>query len=143
MSATDPRADEHRLYADASALVKLILEEPESRELADHLGEPMPQLATSQLAIVEVTRAVKIARPESDVLDEAARLLESCVLLEVTGAILRRAAALASDRLRALDAMHLASIMRLEPHEVLAYDRRLAAGARELGYVVAHPGAEL
>lgn len=142
MSATAPRADEYRLYADASALVKLILREPESGELADHLGEPLPQLTTSRLAVVEVTRAVKIARPQPDVLEEASRLLEWCVLLEVTGAILRRAAALASERLRALDAVHLASIMRIEAHEVLAYDRRLARAARELGFAVAHPGAE-
>lgn len=143
MSATDPRANAHRRYADASALVKLILEEPESRVLDDYLGEPLPQLTTSRLAVVEVTRAVKIARPEPDVLEETARLLESCVLLEVTAEILRRAAALASGRLRTLDAVHLASIVRLDPHEVLAYDRRLVGGAHELGFSVAHPGFEL
>ena len=142
MSATDPRADEHRLYADASALVKLILREPESRALGDYLGDPHPQLTTSRLAVVEVTRAVKIARPEPDALDHVGRLLESCVLLEVTAEILRQAAALSSDRLRALDAIHLASIGRLEPHAVVAYDRRLAREARILGYRVAHPGAE-
>lgn len=143
MSATAPRADEYRLYADASALVKLILREPESAQLVQHLGEPLPQLTTSRLAVVEVTRAAKIANPQPDVLNEAARLLEFCVLLEVTEPILRRAAALGSERLRALDAVHLASIVRLEPHAVLAYDRRLVSGARELGFEVLHPGAEL
>jgi uncharacterized protein len=142
LSATGPRADEYRLYADASALVKLILQEPESAVLVDRLGEPLPQLTTSALAVVEVTRAVKIARPEPDALEEVARLLQSCVLLEVTGAILREAAALASEQLRTLDAVHLASIMRLEAHSVLAYDRRLASAARELGFIVEHPGAE-
>lgn len=142
MSATDPRADEHRLYADASALVKLLLREPETRALNDYLGDPRPQLTTSRLAVVEVTRAVTIARPEPDALDNAARLFRACVLLEVTGTILHQAAALSSDRLRSLDAIHLASIVRLDAHEVLAYDRRLTREARRLGYPVAHPGAE-
>jgi uncharacterized protein len=142
LSATDPRVEEFRVYADASALVKLIVEEPETRELMAHLGQPVPQLTTSRLAVVEVTRAVKIARPEGDALDGAARLLDSCVLLEVTATILRQAAELASDRLRSLDAVHLASILRAEPHEVLAYDRQLGRAAEELGFAVAHPGSE-
>jgi predicted nucleic acid-binding protein len=142
LSATEPKADEYRLYADASALVKLIVQEPESAELVDHLGEPLPQLTTSGLAVVEVTRAVKIARPQPDALEEVARLMQSCVLLEVTRSILSQAAALASEQLRTLDAVHLASIVRLEAHRVLAYDRRLASAARARGFKVEHPGAE-
>lgn len=143
MSATAPRVDERRRYADASALVKLILREPESGDLAAHLGEPLPRLATSRLAVVEVTRAAKIASPETDIQQEVTRLLESCDLLEVTATILRQAAALTSNRLRTLDAVHLASILRLEPDEVLAYDLRLVRAARDLGFAVAHPGSVL
>lgn len=143
MSTTAPRADARRLYADASALVKLVVREPESKDLIEHLGEPVPRLMTSRLAVVEVTRAVKIARPEADAASEAARVLESCYLLDVTVEILRRAAALSSEGLRALDAIHLASVLQLEPDEVLAYDRRLVGSARELGFAVAHPGAAL
>lgn len=142
MSAIARRADERRRYADASALVKLILHEPESGDLADHLGDPLQGLVTSRIAVVEVTRAAKIARPEPDVLEEAKRLLESCDLVEVTDAILERAAALASEHLRALDAVHLASILRVEPDEVVAYDRCLVRAAQELGFAVTHPGLE-
>jgi predicted nucleic acid-binding protein len=142
LSATAPSAEEQRLYADASALVKLIVQEPESAELVDYLGEPLPQLTTSGLALVEVTRAVRIARPQPDALEDVTRLFRSCVLLEVTGALLRQAAALASEQLRSLDAVHLASIVRLDAHRVLAYDRRLAGAARDLGFTVEHPGAE-
>jgi uncharacterized protein with PIN domain len=42
---------------DPSALVKLIVEEPESEELERHLrGEPL--LATSRIALVEVLRLI-------------------------------------------------------------------------------------
>lgn len=143
LSATAPRAEAQSRYADASALVKLILREPESGDLAKHLGEPLPRLVTSRLAVVEVTRATRIARPEPDVQEEVSRLLDFCDLLEVTATILRQAAALTSERLRALDAVHLASIVRVEPDEVLAYDRRLVRAARELGFIVAHPGSQL
>jgi predicted nucleic acid-binding protein len=143
LSATAPRADERRLYADASALVKLILREPESDQLIEHLGTPLPALTTSRLAVVEVSRAVKIANPKPEIQDEVARLLGFCVLLQVTGAILQRAAALSSERLRTIDAIHLASIVRVEPHSVLAYDRRLVTAARGLGFDVSHPGVDL
>ena len=140
MSATAPRAKEFRRYADASALVKLVLREPESKDLIQYLGDPVPRLLTSRLAVVEVTRAAKVARAEADAENEAARVLESCDLLEVTGEILRRAAALSSERLRALDSIHLASVLYLEPDEVLAYDRRLIQSVSAAGIPVATPG---
>jgi uncharacterized protein len=142
LSATALRARAPRRYADASALVKLVILEPESSALIEYLGDPMPRLLSSQLAVVEVTRAAKVAMPEGGE-EEAARVLASCDLLDVAVGIVRRAAALASERLRALDAVHLASVLHLEPDEVLAYDQRLVRAARELGFAVAHPGAEL
>jgi predicted nucleic acid-binding protein len=142
LSATAPRANPLRRYADASALVKLVLDEPESEDLAVHVGES-PRLSTSRLAIVEVTRAAQIATTDRAAHEEASLLLGSCDFIEVSAAIVREAARLASGALRALDAIHLASIIRAEPDEVLAYDRRLVRAARELGFTVAHPGAEL
>jgi uncharacterized protein len=142
LSAIAPRARAPRHYADASALVKLVVDEPESGALAAHVGDA-PGLSTSRLAIVEVTRATKVATTDPDAHEEAARLLASCHLVDVSGDILRQAARLASAALRTLDLIHLATIVHLEPDEVLAYDRRLVRAARELGYAVAHPGAEL
>jgi uncharacterized protein len=142
LSATARRVSEPRRYADASALVKLILDEPESSDLDDYVGAAA-RLVTSRLAVVEVTRAVKIASREPAVQEEVVRLLAACQLIEVTREILQRAATLASEHLRSLNAVHLASILRIEPDEVLAYDRRLVRAARELGFAVAHPGADL
>ncbi len=140
MSATARRASQPRRYADASALVKLVVREAESEDLIEYLGEPVPRLLTSRLAVVEVTRAAKVARSEADAENEAARVLESCDLLDVTGEILRRAAVLSSERLRALDAVHLASVLYLVPDEVLAYDRRLIEAVSDAGFPVSTPG---
>ena len=58
---------ERRLsYVDSSALVKLVIEETESSELASHLTEDAV-LATSRIALVEVPRATSLATPAEQV----------------------------------------------------------------------------
>jgi uncharacterized protein len=120
-------------------LVKLVIEEPESAALDRHLGRGQ-LLATSRIALVEVPRATAIANPTPEARREAERLLASCMLVDLTDALLRLAAGLASATIRTLDAIHLASALRIEADELLAYDRRLAAAAAEQGLAVASPG---
>lgn len=60
-------------------------------------------------------------------------------MVSVTAPLLRQARGLASATLRTLDAIHLASALRLEADELLAYDRRLLDAARNLGLAVASP----
>lgn len=119
--------------------MKLIVEEPESAALERHL-EGGPLLATSRIALVEVLRATALANPAPQVRSEAERLLSSCMLVEVGDAVLRSAAGLASATVRTLDAIHLASALRVEPDELLAYDRRLLEAAAEHGLVASSPG---
>jgi predicted nucleic acid-binding protein len=119
--------------------VKLVIEEPESRSLDRHLAH-RPELATSRIALVEVLRATAIANPAPEVRAETKRLLSSCMLVDLGEEILRNAAELASASIRTLDAIHLASALRIEADEVLVYDRRLAAAADGLGLSVASPG---
>jgi uncharacterized protein len=132
-------AERKLLYVDSSALVKLVVDEPESEALAAHLGAD-DALATSRLALVEVPRATGLANPSPEVRSETERLLASCVLVDVSHELLRAAAGLASDTIRTLDAIHLASALRVEPDEVVAYDRRLGAAAAERGLEVVRPG---
>jgi uncharacterized protein len=127
-------------YVDSSALVKLILDEPESPALEAYL-EKRPRLATSRLAGFEVARAIKVANSEPAAHAEAAELLERCLLVDVDEPILDRAAELASVELRALDAIHLASAEYLDPAGVIAYDRRLLEAAIGVGLRTASPGA--
>ena len=60
------------LYADTSALVKLIIDENESESLARYVSESDLQLTSSVIAEGELLRAVK--RVERGRLDEAQQL---------------------------------------------------------------------
>ncbi|MEP6893210.1 MAG: type II toxin-antitoxin system VapC family toxin [Gaiellaceae bacterium] len=130
------------LYADSSALLKLVVREPESGALARAIQEDAT-LATSGIARVEMTRAIRLADLEAETEIELEELLDSCSLVAVDEAILRSAAALASQSLRALDAIHLASALAIQPDAMLVYDRRLAGAASEAGLRVEAPGATL
>jgi predicted nucleic acid-binding protein len=118
--------------------VKLVIEEPESAALEQHLKADVV-LATSRLAVVEVLRAVRLANPAPAVEHEVEQLLTSCMLVAVTGDVLREAAGLASATVRSLDAIHLASALRVEPDEMVVYDGRLAKAASKRGLAVSAP----
>jgi uncharacterized protein len=119
-------------------LVKLVIEEPESAALGRYLPQGQV-MATSRVALVEVSRATAIANPTPAAGRDAMRLLESCMLVDATDALLRMAAELASPSLRTLDAIHLASALRIEADELITYDRRLAVAGAEQGFVVNSP----
>lgn len=71
--------------------------------------------------------------------EEAERLISSCMLVTVSSQLLRAARKLTSSTVRTLDAIHLASALRVEADELLAYDRRLLAAAGEQGLRLANP----
>lgn len=125
-------------YADSSALVKLVLDEPESVALDDFLDGAA--LASSELAITEVQRAVR--RPNAGdeeldldvVLQHAAALLETIAFRPVDRKLLIAAGGLAEPALRTLDAIHIATALALAPLDgLLTYDLRQAAAARLSG----------
>lgn len=120
--------------------MKLVIDEPESAALDRHL-RGRPALATSRVALVEVPRATRLANPRDEVQQETERLLQSCMLIDTSDALLRAAARLTSRDVRTLDAIHLASALRVEPDELVAYDRRLLRAAGEHGLKTSHPGA--
>ena len=99
-----------------------------------------PPLYTSEIALVEVTRAALVAG-EADGLATARHVLGGCELVALDSPILERAASLANVRLRTLDAVHLASALEVQPDELVAYDRRLLEGAAGVGLATASPGA--
>jgi predicted nucleic acid-binding protein len=118
--------------------VKLVIEEPESAALQRHL-ESHAAVATSRVAVVEVSRATALANPSAEVREEVDRLLASCMMVAVSAHLLRAARELAAPSVRTLDAIHLASALRIEADEFLAYDRRLLAAAVEQGLTTATP----
>jgi predicted nucleic acid-binding protein len=94
---------------------------------------------TSRLASVEVPRATSLANPSEDVQKEVDRLLSSCTLIAVSTQLLRSARKLTSVPVRTLDAIHLASALRVDADEMLAYDHRLLAAGDEHGLRTVSP----
>jgi predicted nucleic acid-binding protein len=117
-----------------------VIEEPESAALERHLAASK-MLATSRIALVEVSRATGMANSAPEVQAETGRLLASCVLIDVTDGLLRAAAGLADASIRTLDAIHLASALRIQADEMVAYDRRLAGAGAGHGLAVSAPGS--
>ena len=126
-------------YLDSSALVKLVFEEDESQPLRRFL-RAVPLRFCSVIGGVEVLRVARSVADEVVQL-HARRLLEHTHLVELSPAITRRAAHLDPLTLRALDAIHLATALSLEPDVdgMIVYDKRLAAAARSAGLRVWAP----
>jgi hypothetical protein len=125
-------------YFDASAIVKLLVAEPESLALVEYLQEPRAAI-TSALSLTEVTRCMRRADPARDDIDEA---LAGFYLVVVDETVLTRAGRIGPPGLRALDTVHLVSALSLaEPDlEFITYDHRLAEAARGHGLRVLQPG---
>lgn len=135
------------VYFDASAFVKLLVEEPGSG-LAAALWDGSDAAVSSRLAYAEVWAALAGARRNHDI-DEAgfrsagaawADFWEATRPVELSVAIERQAGRLAVEHaLRGADAVHLASALALgDPGLVVAvWDRRFHAGAKATGLAVA------
>lgn len=133
-------------YADASALVKLVRDEAESDALRAYLEGA--DLVSSELVLAEIPRAVRRAvaqnpeLPLALLLERAGELVDVLALRPLDRALLAGAGALAEPALRALDAIHVASAVDLDPIEAfVTYDERQAAAARLAGLRTMAPGA--
>lgn len=137
------------VYFDASALVKLIVDEDGS-DIAARLWDGCDAALASRLAYVEVCAALVASQRNNDLsesdLETALTGFEtfwaSVRPLEMTEAVQLRAGRLAREHsLRGADAIHLASATAVgDPELVMAvWDRRLAAGARAKGLAVSPP----
>jgi hypothetical protein len=133
-------------YADASALVKLVRDEPESEALRSFLADA--DLVSSELVLTEVPRAIRRATahdrrlPLDLLIARAGETLDSLALRPLDRALLAVAGALAEPALRALDAIHVAAAADLSPIDAfVSYDERQAAAARLTGLRTVAPGA--
>jgi len=132
-------------YADASALVKLVRDEPESQALRAFVADA--DLASCDLVLAELPRAIRRAAALDPRLDlealvsRADEVIDAVALVPVDRALLLAAGALAEPALRALDAVHVAAAIRLTPIDgFVGYDERQAAAARLAGLRTFAPG---
>ncbi|HEU0237544.1 MAG TPA: type II toxin-antitoxin system VapC family toxin [Candidatus Limnocylindrales bacterium] len=124
-------------YVDASAIVKLVLHEPDTNSMVRWFVE-VERVATSVLGVIETRRAV--ARRSHDAV-HLRSVLATLVTLALDDVIARSASAIQPPLLRTLDAVHLATALSLgaELDAFVTYDDRLAAAARGLGLPVVRP----
>jgi predicted nucleic acid-binding protein len=125
-------------YTDASALVKLLREEPESAALRAFLADA--DLLCSELALAEVPRAIRRAAAEDSrlpleaLLDRAGELFEALAFLPLDSELLGAAGALDEHALRTLDAIHVIAAIAVSPLDAfVTYDERQGAAARLAG----------
>ncbi len=127
-------------YLDASALVKLVISEPETGALWALLADGS-MLASSLIAEVELRRAAarQSTRSAAGQIDS---VLASALLIRLEPAIARAAGEAAPASLRSLDAIHLASALSVQDElsAFVTYDLRQADAARAAGLNVIAPG---
>lgn len=127
------------MYFDASALVKLVVDE-EGSDLAAELWDGCDAAVASRLAFAEVCAALAAANRNHELtdIDLVAALDEWEVFwaavrpVRLTAAVTQRAGRLARHHaLRGADAIHLASALALDDTEmvVAVWDKRLAKAA--------------
>ncbi len=126
-----------KAYFDASAIVKLGIAERESQALIDYLGQGAVWAGTSVIADVEVRQTLQRLKSMGADTEEHVR---GFFLIDL-GKDIRDRAVILGTKLRALDAIHLSTAMAIDDDvDVVTYDDRLAAAAREHGLRVVQPG---
>jgi predicted nucleic acid-binding protein len=125
-------------YLDSSAIVKLIVREPETDALLRHLTSK-ERLVSSALARAEVMRAVLP-------LGAAARrggraVLRAFDFVRISDRVLSEAGTLEPRTLRTLDAIHVATAALFSETlaEVITYDERMGAASEANGMTVSAP----
>ena len=127
------------LYFDTSALLKLVVAEPETAALRDAVRSSTSDRVTSDLTRTELVRAVRRGAPDRAL--AAREVLESLTLIPLTSETFESAGRLEPRAMRALDALHLAAALSLgdDLEGVVTYDHRLADACRENGVAALAP----
>ena len=128
------------IYLDSAAIVKLVHAESESQALRDWLDERAEVgWISSVLAEIESSRALARYAPAA-----VARLhlvLDLVDLIDLDAGTRIFAQTVRPPTVRSLDAIHLATALRVEPRltSFVTYDKRLADAARVAGLTVDAP----
>lgn len=126
-------------YLDTSAVVKLVVSEPETQVLEGWIAQGH-DVVSCDLLRTELLRATRRSAPDRMV--RARLVLDSITLVTVAATTFERAADLDPGLLRSLDAIHLAAALEFgdELDGMVTYDDRLAEAARLHGIPVIAPG---
>lgn len=117
-------------YLDTSAVMKLIVHEPETAAMRAWWRERDATLVSSWLLHTELHCAAG-RRPEIVTHELISAVLDALVLVDITRGDLLGAGTHAP--LRSNDAIHLATALRIGADELVTYDRELVAVAEAAG----------
>jgi uncharacterized protein len=134
-----------RVYLDSSTVLKRVIEEPESedvRALVGHHAGEGDLLVASQLAWIEVTRALRMRfdfsyQVAADHVDDAMSGIVEYPISEEVHILAER---INPNRLRSLDAIHVASAMLVGADLLITYDDRMVEAAELNGLRCVAPG---
>jgi predicted nucleic acid-binding protein len=128
-------------YFDSSAIVKLVVEEPESDALRAY-ARTGTTTVTSVVGVVEARRAA--ARRGGMDPREMALALGGFDVVGLDQQVADAATGIPPATLRALDAIHLATAGQFgaDLQAIVTYDARMIEAARALGLPVVSPGRE-
>ncbi len=131
------------VYVESSALLKLVLPEPERPELVRELAR-WPDRVSSVILEVECRRGVRRAGDPPGLLERLQDELACVTLIRLDDDVRKLAGHIGPRDLRSLDAIHLATALSIGdyPEAFITYDDRLARAARGLKLNVLQPGVQ-
>lgn len=130
-----------RVYVEAAAAAKLLVEEPESAALAVRLDLWVAEGSAILGSLLLETELRRLAHRLSLAQERVSDLLDRFDLLEPDAVTYRTAGLLPGAHLRSLDALHVAAAVQGDCRTLVTYDARQAEAARAAGLQVVSPGA--
>ena len=126
-------------YFDSSAILKLILREPNYAQLLPFVRE---QIYTSKISRVEVFRTIAVKAPWAK--SGGVSFFQRCHVIELVESIINHAENYSDQiTLTALDSLQVASAEAIAPliRGIISYDKKLITNAKLLGLEAVSPGA--
>ena len=127
------------VYLETSAAVKRLAREAESEALAEYLDQLDSDERPTSSMLLE-TELRRFAFRTGVLQTMVSNLLDGVDLVEPDRLLFTEAGLLPGANLRSLDALHVATALRIDASVVVAYDHRLQEAARTVGLAVVAPG---
>ena len=128
-----------RWYLDTSAAIKLLVDELESADLAEHIDAGQQELVSAILLETELRRAVH--RHELLTQETVSEFLATLTIYDMPPSLYSEAGLIGGPDLRSLDALHVCAALRCGATAIVTYDKRMGRAAAAVGLPVISPGA--
>jgi uncharacterized protein len=128
-----------RVYVESSAAAKLLVEEPESAALAARLDAWVAEGWAITSSLVLETELRRLAQRLQLEQERVSDLLDRFDLIEPDGRTYRTAGLLPGERVRSLDALHVAAALQGGCERLVTSAARLGDAARAAGLRIEAP----